>query len=283
MQQVIEFLRQHTLVWEIVKLVFVSVAACILVALALKVERKVYRRLMAKKNNINLRFVENIIRFLVIFLAAQAVIMSSPLTESFGKTLFQGTTVIAAIAGFAAQPVISDLICGLMISATRPFNIGDRIELDNGVAGVVKDITLRHVVIHKVDTIEIVVPNSKLNGMVITNMSYETTRRSFHCKFNVAYPTDADRAMAVIAHAIEECPYTEPGLPRDGTLIYAPVYFMAYADSSLVMETTVYYQPMTPTEVVKSDVNTRVKRALDAADIEIPYQYVNVVVNEKDS
>ena len=35
------------------------------------------------------------------------------------------------------------------------------------------------------------------------------------------------------------------------------------------------------TEVVKSGINTRVKQALDENGIEIPYNYVNVVVNER--
>ena len=42
------------------------------------------------------------------------------------------------------------------------------------------------------------------------------------------------------------------------------------------MATTVYYTPDSPTEVVKDDVNCRVKRALDANNIEIPYNYVTV-------
>ena len=47
------------------------------------------------------------------------------------------------------------------------------------------------------------------------------------------------------------------------------------------MATTVYYEPKSATEAVKSDINTRVKAALDAAGIEIPYSYVNVVMNDK--
>ena len=78
--------------------------------------------------------------------------------------------MIAAVAGFAAQPVIADLICGMMISATKPFDIGDRIELEDGTAGIVKDITLRHVTLQDIDTIVRIIPNSKLNGMKITNM-----------------------------------------------------------------------------------------------------------------
>ena len=79
---------------------------------------------------------------------------------------------------------------------------------------------------------------------------------------------------------MEESPLTIPGRPGATGDEYGPVYFIQYADSSLVMATTVYYTPATPTEVVKSDINTRVKNALDAAGIEIPYPYVSVVMND---
>lgn len=273
------FFQAHPTTWEVLKLIFTVVVTTAVVTLVLRLERKATKRMTQMRNNINLRFVESAVRFIVIFLAVQWVIMSSSLTQSFGRVLFQGTTVIAAIAGFAAQPVIADMICGLMISVTKPFNIGDRIELEDGSAGIVKDITLRHVTLQDIDTVVRVVPNSKLNGMKITNMSYQTQVRSVHMRFGVAYDTDAKQAMAVIGHAVEESPYTIPGKPGKDGASYGPVYFIQYADSSLVMATTVYYEPTTPTEVVKSDINTRVKQALDDNGIEIPYNYVNVVMN----
>ena len=61
---------------------------------------------------------------------------------------------------------------------------------------------------------------------------------------------------------------------------YGKVYFLAFRDSSLEMGTTAYYEPSTPTEVFKDDINTRVKKALEANNIEIPYNYLNVVMNE---
>lgn len=45
------------------------------------------------------------------------------------------------------------------------------------------------------------------------------------------------------------------------------------------MAVTVYYEPESPTEVVKDDVNCRVNTALNAARIEIPYDYMTVVMN----
>ncbi|MBQ3270246.1 MAG: mechanosensitive ion channel family protein [Clostridia bacterium] len=277
MADILAFIQSYPTVWSAIKLVLTALLAFIVVYAVLRLEKKVSKKLIAKRNNINLRFVENVVRFIVIFLAVQWVVMSSDLTEPFGRVLFQGTTVIAAIAGFAAQPVIADMICGLMLSVTKPFDIGDRIELEDGRAGIVKDITLRHVTLQEIDTLLLVIPNSKLNGMKITNMSQLRPKRSVHFRFHVAYNADVDRAMAVIADAVRQSPYTVPQT-TDGQ--YAPVYFISYGESSLVMATTVYYEPTSRTEVMKSDVNLRVRHALNEAGIEIPYNYVNVVMHE---
>ena len=281
MNGILEFLKNHPTFRDSLKLVGAAILAIAVVTVLLKLEKKASKRVRLTRNNINLRFVENFVRFVIIFLAVEWVVMSSPITQSFGRILFQGTTVIAAIAGFAAQPVIADLICGLMLSAARPFNIGDRIELEDGTAGIVKDITLRHVTLQDIDTVVRIIPNSKLNGMKLVNMSLSSGLRSVHLRFNVSYDTDVKRAMAVIRQAGEDSPMTVPGKPVGEGVEYGPVYFIQYAGSSLVMATTVYYQPTSPTEAVKSDVNTRVKEALDVAGIEIPYDYVNVVMNEK--
>lgn len=274
------FLQAHPTLWQAFKLAITAAATFVVIFFLLKLERRASKRLLAKKDNINLRFVENVVRFAIILLAVQWVVMSSSITQPFGKVLFQGTTVIAAIAGFAAQPVIADLICGLMLSATKPFDIGDRIELEDGLAGIVEDITLRHVVLKTIDTVRVIVPNSKLNGMRLTNLSFHAAKRSIHFRFHVSYDADVRRAMDTILRAVKESPFTVPGKPGPQGDEYGPVYFIEYAESSLVMATTVYYAPTSPTEVVKDDVNGRVKRALEAEGIEIPYRYVNVVMNE---
>ena len=274
-------LNAHPTIWAAVKLIAMTVLTIIVVSVGLRLEKKATKRLIEKRGNINIRFVESISRFIIIFIAVQWVVMSSPLTQSFGRMLFQGTAIIGAIAGFAAQPVIADMICGLMMSATKPFDIGDRIELEDGTAGIVRDITLRHVVLQDIDTVVRVIPNSKLNGMKLSNMSFHTRTRSIHMRFNVSYDADIGKAMNVIARAVRDSDYAIPGKAGANGQEYGPVYFIQYADSSLIMATTVYYEPTTHTEVVKSDINTRVKRALDENGIEIPYNYVNVIVNER--
>ncbi len=283
MEKIMNFLDEHAEITNVTSLLISTAVAVVAVLILLWVVKKVFRKLKPKQNKLNVRFVENIIRFIIIFLALQWVIMSNDLTRSFGTTLFQGTAVITAIAGFAAQPVLSDLICGMMLSATQPFDMGDRIELEDGTAGIVKDITLRHVTLQTIDTIKVIVPNHNLNSMKLTNLSYRAALRSVHFRFSVAYSADPEEAAKVIRKAILESPYSEPGKPTDKGMEYGPVYFIAYEASSLTMATTVYYKPTNPTEVVKNDINIRVKKALNKNNIEIPYSYMNVVLSEKDT
>ncbi len=280
MSDVIQFLRAHPTLWEWLKLIVMAVGTSIVLWFVLRLERRLAQKWQHNKTNINTRLAERLLRFALIVVAVQWVMFSSKITQPFARALFQGTTVLAAIAGFAAQPVIADLICGVMLSSTRPFDIGDRIELEDGVTGIVKDITLRHVVLQGADTIDLIIPNSKLNAMKIKNMSRVRGFRSIYFRFKVAYTTDIEKAKAAIRAAVEECPYTVPAKPGPDGPDYGPVYFMEYADSHLELTTTVYYTASNPTERVKSDVNTRVKQALENAGIEIPYDYVNVVVRD---
>ena len=252
--------------------ILIALVVCFIL---LKLEKKLARKWLAKHKGINAIYMERIIRFVIIFIAAMWVIMSSNVTKSFGASLFQGTAVLAAIAGFAAKPVLEDMFCGFMLSSTRPFNIGDRIELDDGTAGIVKDITIRHVVLQGIDTLKIIIPNSQINGKRITNLSHQTTTRSIHFRFQVGLNTKVSQAKDVIRTAISESPFS---VPRNGEE-YSPVYFMSYTPNGMEMGTTVYYEPTSPTEVVRDDIYTRVNRALNAAKIEIPYSYTNVILN----
>ena len=263
---------------RILEILTYSAIAFLIAIILLKVEKRFFAKKIIGKKDIKLRFTQGVVRGVIIIVAVIWVLMSSSATASFGKAIFQGTTILAAVVGLAAQPVIADLFAGFMISAHKPFDIGDRIELDNGVKGIVLDITPRHVIIRGMDTIDYVIPNSKVNAAVVTNMSHNTRIRSVHFRFSVAYGTDVEKAMEVIRNSVIESEYTIPAWK--GKEEYGPVYFIAYADSSLQMATTVYYNPTVASEVVISDINLRVNKALKEAGIEIPFNYMNVVLKD---
>jgi len=249
----------------------------VLVWILMRANRMVFREIRKRREGLDLRFFERV--------SAAAILIGGTILAfsvfggigSVWKTLLGGTAIFSAVLAFAAQDVIKDILAGLMISLYKPFEVGNRVELESGTTGIVRDITMRHVVIQTIDTQRVIIPNSKLNAMSIRNFSYHAENRSALFQFHIAYGSDVERAMRVIRQAVMESEYSIPGKETDHGMDYAPIYFMAYEDSSLRLSTTVYYESTSPSEIVISDVNLRVNRALQENGIEIPYPYLNIV------
>ncbi len=264
-----------TTLGQIVELVIYAVIAAVATTVILLIYGKFVKNRLKAKNNLTIRFTQNIIRVAIILIAVIWVLVSSTATTDIGKVLFQGTAILGAVFGLAAQPVLGDFFSGIAITLNRPFEIGDWVELENGTAGVVADITPRHVVLRSLGTVEIIVPNSKINALLIKDTSFKKLR-STKMEFNVAYGTDVDKASEIIKNAVTASELTVPAKDED----YGPVFFEAFADSSLVLTMVVYYKQSTSGLEVKTDVNKRVNDAFNEAGIEIPFNYVNVVMQK---
>lgn len=260
---------------QIVELLIYAAIAAIVTTIILLIYGKFVKNKLKAKNNLTIRFTQNIIRVAIILIAVIWVLVSSTATTDIGKVLFQGTAILGAVFGLAAQPVLGDFFSGIAITLNRPFEIGDWIELENGTAGVVADITPRHVVLRSLGTVEIIIPNSKINALMLKDTSFKKLR-SVKMDFNVAYGTDVDKASEIIKNEIINSELTVPAKNDE----YSEVFFEAFADSSLVLTTIVYFKQSTSGLAVKTDVNKRVNDAFNKEGIEIPFNYVNVVMQK---
>ena len=260
---------------QIVELLIYAVIALVVTTVILLIYGKFVKNRLKAKNNLTIRFTQNIIRVVIILIAVIWVLVSSTATTDIGKVLFQGTAILGAVFGLAAQPVLGDFFSGIAITLNRPFEIGDWIELENGTAGVVADITPRHVVLRSLGTVEIIVPNSKINALMLKDTSFKKLR-SVKMDFNVAYGTDVEKASEVIKNEIINSELTVPAKNDE----YSDVFFESFADSSLVLTTIVYFKQSTSGLAVKNDVNKRVNDAFNKEGIEIPFNYVNVVMKK---
>ena len=260
---------------QIVELLIYAVIALVVTTVILLIYGKFVKNRLKAKNNLTIRFTQNIIRVVIILIAVIWVLVSSTATTDIGKVLFQGTAILGAVFGLAAQPVLGDFFSGIAITLNRPFEIGDWIELENGTAGVVADITPRHVVLRSLGTVEIIVPNSKINALMLKDTSFKKLR-SVKMEFNVAYGTNVDKASEIIKNEIINSELTVPAKNDE----YSDVFFEAFADSSLVLTTIVYFKQSTSGLAVKTDVNKRVNDAFNKEGIEIPFNYVNVVMQK---
>lgn len=273
-----DFVNKLEMPWRVVYWILIIVAAIVFVWGVSKLVKFIFKKIGTKKKALHFVFFGNVASFAVAVAVIILIVSSFSGAGAVWQTMLGGTAVVSAVIAFAAQDVIKDILAGLMISINKPFDIGDRIVLDDGTAGIVEDMTLRHVVIRTLLTFRVVIPNSKINSMLLTNYSFKRQDRSAELFYSVGYDSDMDKVKETIAKAVEESPYSYPALKdENGREKYAPVLFRRFADSALIMSVAVFYKRGSPTELVIDDVNVRVREALIAAGIEIPYNYVNVV------
>ncbi|SHI89263.1 mechanosensitive ion channel family protein [Wenxinia saemankumensis] len=210
-------------------------------------------------------FLGNIVRYVVIGFAFLFVL------NTFGV---QTTSVVAVIGaaglavGLALQGTLSNVAAGVMIVFFRPFKLGDFVDI-NGKMGTVKSINLNYTELASIGNTQVIVPNSQVWGNVIENYSHYPLRRA-EWTFGVAYGANLKVAEETILSTIM----------GDERSLSDPEPFIQVnnlGDSSVDFLVRVWV-PASEFFKYQADMKRRVKEALDAAGVEIPFPYRTVVV-----
>lgn len=263
--------------WNIIAWIGVAIAIMLLIWGATGINKYAFTRIKKKQKGMHLAFFERFSSLIIVVAILLISVSAFNGFDSVWHTMLGGTAIISAVVAFVAQDIIKDILAGLMISIHKPFEIGDRIVLENGTAGIVEDLTMRHVVLDGFDTIKYVIPNSKMNNQQVTNFGHHRDLQSAEFEFRVALHSDVGLVKKVIDDTVRKSKYTSPGLPEDGNTVYAPAYFVRFASSALVLTVLVYFEKKYPPEKVIDEINTSVFTALRENGIEIPYEYINVL------
>ncbi len=117
----------------------------------------------------------------------------------------------AGIAGFAlafaAKDTLSHLFGGISVYFDKPFKVGDRIQLDSGEYGDVKEIGIRSTRILTLDETLIVVPNDTIANSKIVNYHAPHSRMKVKLRIGTSYGSDVakvKKTLLKIANSIPE-------------------------------------------------------------------------------
>ncbi|NWL17668.1 mechanosensitive ion channel family protein [Pseudoalteromonas sp. Scap03] len=210
-------------------------------------------------------FVSNVVKVLLIIMV---------IIIALGKIGISVTPFVAAIgaaslgAGLALQGMLSNYGAGLAIIATRPFVVGDTIEI-KGVSGQVKLIELGHTVLINEEKVEITIPNKHIVGEILHNsFSYSLVKG----EIDIAYSACSDTAINLIENALanNELVAKQPN---------AQVGIERFADSGVTISYR-YWVPTTKIIETKLAINASVYKAINNANIEIPFPQRIVTLNK---
>lgn len=163
--------------------------------------------------------------------------------------------------GLALQGSLSNFAGGVLILLFKPFKTGDYI-IAQGEEGTVQKIDIFNTWMNKLDNRRVILPNGPLASGTIVNVTAEDVRR-VDIPVGVSYGASIDKTKEVLLQLTED---DDRILPDP-----APVVFLtSMGDSSVNFSFRVWcntpdYWP------VFFEMNERVKKALDANNIEIPF------------
>jgi small conductance mechanosensitive channel len=143
--------------------------------------------------------VVRVLRLLVFALAAVLAL------DKFGvqtAPLVAGIGVAGVGIGLALQGVLSNLVAGLLIIFTKPFRVGEYIEL-LGVEGQVTTIALFATTLQHADRSRVVIPNRKIVGEILHNYG---TIRQLSLSVGVSYDTNITETLTLIREILDKNP-----------------------------------------------------------------------------
>lgn len=108
----------------------------------------------------------------------------------------------AFVLAFALQHTLSNFAAGVMLVIYRPFDVGDAVEL-GGISGAVDSVSLVCTTIRTFDNKKVLVPNKKVWGETITNITGMPNRR-VDMVFGIGYDDDIDKAQEILERIIAE-------------------------------------------------------------------------------
>lgn len=110
--------------------------------------------------------------------------------------------------GLGLQGVVKEFVSGLVLIFDPMIQVGDFIELGDGVRGEVVEMGPRATRLRTNDDLNVVIPNSSLMQTQVTNWTYNAASRRLHVPFAVALESDIAKVRDVVLAAATALPFT---------------------------------------------------------------------------
>lgn len=111
----------------------------------------------ARKVETQTRFLVRALNILIVIIGFGAALMTFESVQHMGASLLASAGVGGLILGFAARPVLSNLLAGMQIALTQPFRIDDVLHVQ-GEWCWVEEVTATYVVVRVWDLRRLVIP-----------------------------------------------------------------------------------------------------------------------------
>jgi small-conductance mechanosensitive channel len=147
---------------------------------------------------------------LVVVLTLQVMGVDLTALAVFGGALGVGI-------GIGLQAIASNFISGIIILFDRSLSVGDYVEIEDGHAGYVRELTLRYTTLESFDGKAVLVPNETFITKAFTNWTHKDRQQRYRVDFSVAYDTDIRKLCQLVRDTVAKHPQVISGehLPKE--------------------------------------------------------------------
>ncbi|MBX3242631.1 MAG: mechanosensitive ion channel family protein [Chitinophagaceae bacterium] len=178
----------------------------------------------------------------------------------------------------ALQDTLSNLFAGVQLISTKKIRQGDFIRLESGQEGFVEDISWRYTTIKTGDNNNIIIPNSKLAGLILLN--YFTPQKAvvFNIPVGVDYNSDLEQVEKV---TIDVAKTLQQEMDQCVKNFEPFIRYQQFGESSI--ELRLYMKVVEPGAqgIVKHQLIKRIKSRYDKEGIHIPFPVRTVHINKE--
>lgn len=205
--------------------------------------------------------VNRFVKYAVVLVAALTIAAQLRINVT---SLVAGLGIAGLAISFAAQDTISNIISGITLVIDRPFGEGDWVQIEGTHAQVAR-LRLRTTVLNTFDGETMVIPNKTMAQEKIINYTL-TPRARVRVPVGIAYKEDIREARRVMLSTIEGDDRVESD-PQPAVLV------TDLGDSSVNLELRFWAADAMQKFPLLWEYTEKCKRALDEADIEIPFPH----------
>jgi small-conductance mechanosensitive channel len=196
--------------------------------------------------------------------------------DHFGVNITVLAAVLLLVGGvitFGAQETVQNIVSGFLILIDQPFRVGDDIMIqDLDTWGKVLEIGTHTTRLRTRDNREVIIPNIKIGGSMVTNYSLPDPSFRVETNIGVAYGSDFDQVRKVITEAVRSV----DGVLADKSV---SIYFSEFGDSSRSMKVRWWVASRADKNPSLDRVNQALELALTKAGIVLPNNVMDLNVN----
>jgi len=185
------------------------------------------------------------------------------------ETILAGSGIAALAISLGAQESLGNFINGIVISAAKPFEVGDRIRLVNGdITGWIEDITMRHTVVRTFMNSRVIIPNSVISKDMIENSNFHEARAAGFIDVVITYDCDLDKAIEIMANVVGRHPnYMDPRKPGDKTSPMVNILVRGLTVYGVELRASAWTVTIENSFATCSDIRKDLKKEFDEAGI----------------